>query len=402
MSTPAACPASPTKKAQDACPFTLVDQEPENTSLASAIENCPTARSEGTDNLGENDVIYVLSFEFLGGCPFASKAKDDIEDMMTQSSVDHPITHEVKINNLNHYLPETKSKKNQDFLSDPQLAMAMKEGTKVVHSAAENSVFTKRFMSGTISTDEYGRYINSLYFVYKTMEDLLAQHKENPLIKLVYFPYELTRGKSLIKDLEYYYGKDRVAEITDFKNVTPAVKTYINALKDAAEKNPALLIAHSYSRYLGDLSGGQILAKRLKKHVLKRDVTDASWDSYHGLEFYNFDHIRNHNEFKNLYRQRLDESPVTQYVKDLIVAEAIYSFELNIALFDEIQALSDSKELHPTLDYDDTESVDSTLGATGETKNAFLPNADWLVGFATGMATFAVGLSLYHRLSDRL
>ncbi|KAL7331473.1 hypothetical protein PS15p_203662 [Mucor circinelloides] len=296
MSTPATCPASSAKKSQDACPFTLIDQEPENTSLASAIENCPTARSEG-------------------GCPFASKAKDDIEDMMTQSSVDHPITHEVKINNLNHYLPETKSKKNQDFLSDPQLAMAMKEGTKVVHSAAENSVFTKRFMSGTISTDEYGRYINSLYFVYKTMEDLLAQHKENPLIKLVYFPYELTRGKSLIKDLEYYYGKDRVAEITDFKNVTPAVKTYINALKDAAEKNPALLIAHSYSRYLGDLSGGQILAKRLKKHVLKRDVTDASWDSYHGLEFYNFDHIRNHNEFKNLYRQRLDESPVTQYVK---------------------------------------------------------------------------------------
>lgn len=33
----------------------------------------------------------------------------------------------------------------------------------------------------------------------RTMEDLLAQHKENPLIKLVYFPYELTRGKSLIK-----------------------------------------------------------------------------------------------------------------------------------------------------------------------------------------------------------
>lgn len=116
-------------------------------------------------------------------------------------------------------------------------------------------------------------------------------------------------------DLEYYYGKDRIAELTDFDNATPAVKTYVNALKDAAEKNPALLIAHSYSRYLGDLSGGQILSKRLKKHVLKRDVTDASWDSHHGLEFYNFDHIRSHNEFKNLYRQRLDESPVTQYVK---------------------------------------------------------------------------------------
>lgn len=56
-------------------------------------------------------------------------------------------------------------------------------------------------------------------------------------------------------DLEHYYGKDRLAEITDEKNITPAVASYVKALKDASEKNPALLIAHSYSRYLGDLSG---------------------------------------------------------------------------------------------------------------------------------------------------
>lgn len=61
--------------------------------------------------------------------------------------------------------------------------------------------------------------------------------------------------------------------------------------------------------------GGQILAKRLKKHVLKIDVTDAAWDSYHGLEFYNFDHIANNNEFKSLYRERLDGAHVTQYTK---------------------------------------------------------------------------------------
>lgn len=98
----------------------------------------------------------------------------------------------------------------------------------------------------------------------------------------------------------------------------------------------------------------------------------------------------------------MDHRSLTLPCIDLIVAEAIYSFELNIALFDEIQALSDSKQLHATVDYDDVESIDSTLGATSETKHAFLPNADWLVGFATGMATFAVGLSIYHRLSDKL
>lgn len=57
------------------------------------------------------------------------------------------------------------------------------------------------------------------------------------------------------------------------------------------------------------------MAKRLKKFVLKLDVTDAAWDSYQGLEFYNFDNIGSHNEFKNLYRSRLDEAQVTQYVK---------------------------------------------------------------------------------------
>lgn len=91
----------------------------------------------------------------------------------------------------------------------------------------------------------------------RTMEGLLNQFKDHPCIQMVHFPFELTREKALIKDLEYYYGKSRVAELTDCKNATPAVKNYMNALKEAAEKNPSLLIAHSYSRYLGDLSGMQ-------------------------------------------------------------------------------------------------------------------------------------------------
>lgn len=56
-------------------------------------------------------------------------------------------------------------------------------------------------------------------------------------------------------DLEYYYGKDRIAELTNENNITPSVQAYIKTLQDAADKNPSLLIAHSYSRYLGDLSG---------------------------------------------------------------------------------------------------------------------------------------------------
>lgn len=63
-------------------------------------------------------------------------------------------------------------------------------------------------------------------------------------------------------DLEYYYGKDRVAELTSDSNITPAVQSYIKTLQEAADKNPSLLIAHSYSRYLGDLSGNVYIYKK--------------------------------------------------------------------------------------------------------------------------------------------
>jgi heme oxygenase len=56
-------------------------------------------------------------------------------------------------------------------------------------------------------------------------------------------------------DLEYYYGKDQVPGLIALDKITPAVREYVDAMESACAKNPALLIAHSYSRYLGDLSG---------------------------------------------------------------------------------------------------------------------------------------------------
>lgn len=113
-------------------------------------------------------------------------------------------------------------------------------------------------------------------------------------------------------DLEFYYGKDKVAQVTDPATMTPAVRAYVKAMEDACAVDPALLVAHSYSRYLGDLSGGQILAKRLKKHVLQISETDGAWDSSEGLKFYYFNNIGNQNEFKAYYRERLNVVPVTK------------------------------------------------------------------------------------------
>jgi heme oxygenase len=143
------------------------------------------------------------------------------------------------------------------------------------------------------------------------MEALLEQHKDHPSVSLIYFPFELNRTNSLLQDLEYFYGAEHLAELTDPSLMTPAVEIYVKAMQNACAKSPALLVAHSYSRYLGDLSGGQILAKRLKKHVLGLNETDSAWDATEGLNFYHFNNLGNQSDFKNFYRERLNAAKVT-------------------------------------------------------------------------------------------
>lgn len=147
------------------------------------------------------------------------------------------------------------------------------------------------------------------------MEELLEQYKQHPVVEIIHFPFELNRREALEKDLEFFYGADLVPSLIKDDTMTPAVAKYVQAMKDACAKSPALLIAHSYSRYLGDLSGGQILSKRLKKTILKLDENDGSWDTTEGLNFYHFENLGNQADFKNSYRERLNAAKVDQQTR---------------------------------------------------------------------------------------
>ncbi|ORZ07092.1 heme oxygenase-domain-containing protein [Absidia repens] len=330
---------------------------------------CPYAKVDQVESLAINSAELAKCPAFQKGCPFSNKSKDEISTLLATIPKEHPTLNMnefppcddgialVKV--LNQFLTITELEtvfnennvptlQDEAILEDPQLAQAMREGTKVVHRAAETSVFTRRFLKGDISREEYGRYILSLYFVYQKMEALLAQHKSHPSVQLIHFPTELNREEALLEDLDYFYGKDRArALVEDKSNVTPAVQQYLTAMDEACAKHPALMIAHSYSRYLGDLSGGQLLAKRLKQAVMGLKPGSAEWDTKVGLAFYHFDHLGNQAEFKDFYRQRLNSAQVNASTREWIVAEAVRSFELNIAVFDEIQHLSDTNCLPP-------------------------------------------------------
>ena len=203
-------------------------------------------------------------------------------------------------------------------------AAQIKQGTKESHSAAENTKFVASFLRGVLDPEEYRKLIANFYFVYSAMEEEVEALKDHPVVGKINLP-ELPRKESLKEDLSYYYGTSWETEI---KQSEACVK-YVNRIREVAKDDPKLLVGHHYTRYLGDLSGGQIL-RGIAENSLKPEKGK-------GLSFYDFSEISDSKKYKKVYRQLLDGLDVGQDDVDNIIREANYAFKLNMYMFDELQ-----------------------------------------------------------------
>jgi heme oxygenase (biliverdin-producing, ferredoxin) len=203
------------------------------------------------------------------------------------------------------------------------LALKLREGTKKAHTMAENTGFIACFLKGTVEKNSYRKLVTNLYFVYSAMEEEMAKHKDHPILGKMYFP-ELDRKASLEQDLAYYFGgnwRDQVAP-------SAATQEYVARIHAIADTDPVLMVAHLYTRYIGDLSGGQIL-KKIAQNAM--NLTDG------GLSFYEFPQIPDEKAFKHMYRKAMDELPVDDATGDRIVAEANATFGRNMTMFKELE-----------------------------------------------------------------
>ena len=201
------------------------------------------------------------------------------------------------------------------------LATLLKEGTKEKHNLAENTTFILNYLKGVLSRESYVELLQDFYAIYSTLERELTAHKDDRILGHFYRP-ELFRSDALLSDLKCFLGDD----VTGIKT-SEAAQLYINRIVFVSEYSPRSLIGHHYTRYLGDLSGGQVL-KRITKTTLK--VGDGA------LKFYEFPKIGNHGRYKTEYRTMLDALPLRQADKEMIVEEANLAFTMNIQLFNEL------------------------------------------------------------------
>ncbi len=204
------------------------------------------------------------------------------------------------------------------------LATKLREGTKKSHTMAENTGFIACFLKGTVEKTSYRTLVSDLYFVYSAMEEELERQKDHPIISQIYFP-ELNRKPALEQDLYYYYGanwRDNIAP-------SAAAQDYIARIRAASNTAPELLVAHSYTRYLGDLSGGQIL-----KGIAQRGMNLVEGE---GTNFYEFPTIADEKAFKAKYRQAMNDLPVDEATANRIVDEANDAFGMNMKMFKELE-----------------------------------------------------------------
>jgi heme oxygenase len=206
------------------------------------------------------------------------------------------------------------------------LAGQLREGTKKAHTMAENTGFVRCFLKGVVDKATYRKLVADLYFVYFAMEEEIARltSEGHPVISKISYP-ELNRRKSLEEDLNFYFGSDWANDLSP----TSSANAYVERIHHVAKQTPELLVGHHYTRYIGDLSGGQIL-----KNIAQKAMNLPDHD---GLRFYEFDEIKDEKLFKRQYSTNLDSLPINQSMADLIVEEANQAFHWNMEVFKELE-----------------------------------------------------------------
>lgn len=200
------------------------------------------------------------------------------------------------------------------------LSKALHSSTMVAHDQAENSSFITSLMAGDGSPDGLVALLRQSLPVYVALEDACRHAGADPRLSPILDP-RLDRTHALRSDLDMHAAAGRTCDV-----LVPATEAYAIELR-ACASDPAALIGHHYVRYLGDLSGGQIIKTMVRRHYGIKD----------GLTFYEFD-IAKPKVYKDGYRAALDALPLSEADRDTALAAATRAFELNHQLFLDLEA----------------------------------------------------------------
>jgi len=200
------------------------------------------------------------------------------------------------------------------------LSVRMREGSMAEHQQAENSTFMAALLNLEINAAGYSEYLARMLRVYQALEVTGRGLADHPVAGAL-VDSALDRVAALKADLAFWSRGEEP------KGTSAATDAYEARILHTL-REPELYVAHHYTRYLGDLSGGQVIGKKLAR--------EYGLVNGQGTEFYVFRQIPKPKLYKDRYRATLNSLPVTEAQADGIVEEVRRVFNLNGALFGEL------------------------------------------------------------------
>jgi heme oxygenase (biliverdin-producing, ferredoxin) len=194
----------------------------------------------------------------------------------------------------------------------------LRDATHALHVEAERSGVIGQLLRGSGTRESYALLLRNLSPAYGAMEQGLVRHENSPTLRAM-VRRELFRTAALESDVERLVG----ATWRESLPLLPAGERYAARVSAAGANGSGRLVAHAYLRYLGDLSGGQIMKRLLAKSLgLGGDA----------LGFYDFPAISDLSAFKSEYRKAIEASVAAGANPVEVVDEAIVGFRLTIEL----------------------------------------------------------------------
>jgi heme oxygenase len=283
----AKCPAF-----SDGCPFAKATDA---AALSKMLETVPDSHKVGGQLLGSVSALHAImsglherskqtKTEVGADCPIFSNACP-FKNLTSSGS---PLVAELEYRTWSVFSIEETEQEEPKEKDVVLLSKNLKEGTRKSHRAAENVQFVRNFIKGKIDREAYKHMIVSLWHVYTALEDELRKNASHPTFGALHFPDKLERQASLEEDLLYFFGDD------SWRKITPSACTtsYVERIRQVGQNSPELLVAHAYTRYLGDLSGGKVLMRVAKKAM--------GLPKGNGVKFYEFENIDNGRTFKKM------------------------------------------------------------------------------------------------------
>lgn len=200
-------------------------------------------------------------------------------------------------------------------------AARIKESSQQNHTAAEESAYPAALVRGEFTVEQYAWLVKQLQVIYAALDSNCATHANEPDLA-PFFTSKLQAAAALDADWEALGAPEAIY-------VTDATREYEARINELGETWPAGLLAHHYTRYLGDLSGGRVMASVLSKGL------PLSADN--GLSFYEFPEIESIPAFRNHYREELDNLDWDEETRARFIEEVKTAFQMNQNVFESLE-----------------------------------------------------------------